>query len=355
MEDDGVNLDVLCAYLDAREDSNGTVGYIRERWPKSLAVYVSAVRSKWLTLERHHPEYAADAEKAHSKAMAVLAEDKKAEAAVDKFNAFFDMNLAQKYKAQRKARATKFTGDARIDQIVGEIRLVPDFMNDFKLNDAERMAIKAKAKRALEKKSCTTWTVDAGALIQQARETLESDISLAFDLAAAIALLTGRRMIEIFKCGNFDKAPKSYGPRAAVFSGQAKNDGETPPYTIPLLCTHSALIKGLSRLRRMKPASDLTNAEVNARWSGRCNAAARKLLGAGRKFHDLREAYAVITHNLALPHAWSLNFWVSRMLGHAGLDNSLHYTCVNVVDLRDEDKIHWKDAQTGAVVPVRPT
>lgn len=347
-----VGVDVLACYLEDTHDASGTVGFIREQWPRSLAPYVSAVKKQWLTFDRHHELYPEDAETATAKAQTLLEEDSRSSKAVDALLAFTDLSLADKVKAQRKAKAYKFSGDARVDDLVSAIRVLPDYMKDFRLNEQEKLSVKSRAKLALEKKACTTWTVNAGKLLDDARATIESDISHPFDLAAAVSVLTGRRMVEVFKMGCFEKVAKNN--RAALFSGQAKSDGDTSAYVIPLLCEFSTLAKGLDRLRRMKPSEDLTNAEVNARWSGRCNAAARRLLGEGRRFHDLREAYAVITFNLSLPHAWSLNFWVSRMLGHSDMSNSLHYTCLSVEGVREEDRFEWKDAITGGAVPLRP-
>ena len=46
----GSSCDVLCAYLCDTHDAKGVVDYIREKWPKSLSSYLSAVKKQWLTM-----------------------------------------------------------------------------------------------------------------------------------------------------------------------------------------------------------------------------------------------------------------------------------------------------------------
>ena len=67
-------------------------------------------------------------------------------------------------------------------------------------------------------------------------------------------------------------------------------------------------------------------------------AAARRLLGEGRHFHECRSIYAVIVHTACQPHKHSLNGTISKVLGHDGLASSLHYSCFDVTDLRKKRK-----------------
>ncbi|KAG5183044.1 hypothetical protein JKP88DRAFT_273014 [Tribonema minus] len=346
-----VSVEVLAAYLQDTEDARGVVAYIRSTWPRSLATYLSGVKREWMTLENHHPEYPEDSESASAKTSALLREEPKATraaltAAVGRMTDFFDMPLGKQNKAQKLARGLRFSGDPRIDALIAGVRIFPDFMRELRVSNEERADMKDRARLALEKKSCTTWDVNAGELLDWARRVVADDISPPFELAAALALLTGRRMVEIFKLGSFDAAPAGYGDYACAFMGQAKtNELEAPQhYLLPLLAPLSDVQTGLSRLRRMKPAAELSRKEVNSKWDGCCCTAAKKVLGEDHKFHDMREAYAIITYNLALPHTWSLNYWVSKVLGHKGMENSLHYTCIHVKGLRDADRRPWPDA-----------
>jgi hypothetical protein len=149
--------------------------------------------------------------------------------------------------------------------------------------------------------------------------------------------VTGRRMIEVFRTGQFKAV--SGDALAASFAGQAKKqDLKSVAYNIPLLAPFDHVTEALNRLRISKNTEDLNNSEVNLRYSSSCNAAARRLLGEGRRFHDCRAVYGVLSFTLAMPHTLSLNLWLCRALGHSSLTNSLNYSSIHVIDVREEDK-----------------
>ncbi|KAG5181005.1 hypothetical protein JKP88DRAFT_279152 [Tribonema minus] len=348
---------VLAAYLADTGDTEGVVAYIRQRWPKSLATYTSAVKRIWLSLERRHPEF----EAAYAKALAAVeAERESGDPALELFRRFGAMTLAEQNAERRAMRTRAYTGDAGLDGTLASLPLLPEFIDGLRLPSKDRDDARLRASRALADKSAKSWVIRAGDLIERARGALADPSAGPFDLACAIALCSGRRMVEVFRTGDFAPAPRSLGPHACSFGGQVKRRGTggepgtaaTAPggerYDIPLLCPLKDLRAGVARLRASKPAADLTNAEVNLKWSGSCNAAARRWLGDGRKFHDLREAYAVCGYHLALPHCWFLNLWVSKVLGHAALANSLHYTCIHAEDLREEHRRPWRPSTPAA-------
>jgi integrase len=129
-----------------------------------------------------------------------------------------------------------------------------------------------------------------------------------------------------------------------LFTGQAKKGhlAEVIAYEIPVLAPPDLVNAALARLRTLKDCSALTNREVNLRYANSCNAAARRLLGDKHHFHDLRGMYAVIAHNCCLPHRYSLNAFVAKVLGHASLGSSLHYCCIHVERLQKRHKFVWK-------------
>jgi hypothetical protein len=43
--------DTLAAYLADTHDARGVVAFIREKWPKSIASYVSQTKKQWMTLD----------------------------------------------------------------------------------------------------------------------------------------------------------------------------------------------------------------------------------------------------------------------------------------------------------------
>jgi integrase len=130
---------------------------------------------------------------------------------------------------------------------------------------------------------------------------------------------------------------------SVLFSGQAKKGDLVGPvaYKIPVLATPDLINAALARLRAAKNCSALTNRDVNLKYANSCNAAARRLLGKEHHFHSLRGIYAVIAHNLCLPHKYSLNAFVSRVLGHSNLGTSLHYSAIHVEHLKRKHKFIW--------------
>jgi hypothetical protein len=51
--------DTLTAYLADTQDAKGVVAFIREKWPKSIASYVSQTKKQWMTLGVINEGYAA--------------------------------------------------------------------------------------------------------------------------------------------------------------------------------------------------------------------------------------------------------------------------------------------------------
>jgi integrase len=160
-----------------------------------------------------------------------------------------------------------------------------------------------------------------------------------FDTAVALGLLTGRRTVELFKTATF--TPKD--EHSVLFSGQAKKGDLAEPvsYEIPVLAPPELINSALARLRFAKDCSAITNRDVNLRYANSCNAAARRLLGKEYHFHTLRGIYAVIAHNCCLPHRYSQNAFVAKVLGHASLGSSLHYCCIHVENLKKRHKFVW--------------
>jgi CRISPR/Cas system-associated exonuclease Cas4 (RecB family) len=130
---------------------------------------------------------------------------------------------------------------------------------------------------------------------------------------------------------------------SVLFSGQAKKGDLADPiaYEIPVLAPPALVNTALARLRAAKDCSAITNRDVNLKYANSCNAAARRLLEKGHHFHSLRGIYAVIAHHACLPHKYSLNAFVSRVLGHSSLGTSLHYSAIHVEHLKRKHKFSW--------------
>ncbi|KAG5191349.1 hypothetical protein JKP88DRAFT_154228, partial [Tribonema minus] len=222
------------------------------------------------------------------------------------------------------------SGVATVDESIANLPLLPEYVKKLAMSRNERDVLAKKATKALEKKSVNSMQINAASLIDECVSISGNPKSNPFDLACAIGLVSGRRMIEIFKTAEFELLDRD--DRTLLFAGQAKKSFpcDADAYRIPTLAKSSAIVAGLRRLRDRKCADDMDNKQVNLKWSNSANTAARRLLGDGHHFHDLRAIYAVISFNATLPHSFSLNAFVAKVLGHAGLNNSLNYTSIHV-------------------------
>ncbi len=343
------SIEILTAYLLDQKDAKGVVEYVRAQWPKSLSTYISAIKKQWMTMEIHDDEYPRHYADALAKVNEMVKTSSGCERAVllkakEKLEAFHAMSLSDKYAMQRRIRTVPYSGHALVDDvIIGLVILPPYIVNDLRVTVAERAEQQKKATAALEARSVQSITIQGSELIAKCRATLKDTRANAFDLAVALALTTGRRMIELFKTGTLTPVGEDHRMR---FEGQVKKSAfaETGAYDIPVLAPPEIIKKALARLRTEKDCSELTKREGNLKWSNSCNAAARRLMGDDVHFHSLRAMYAVLTFNAALPHKHSLNMFVSRVLGHANLGNSISYTSIHVENLKKTHKFVWREA-----------
>jgi Telomere resolvase len=336
--------DILAAYLVDTNDATGVVSFIRENWPKSLSSYISQTKKQWMTLDVINESYATQYTAVVSKVDPAIARARSAEkevlrAARSKLVEFNDMNLADKNTVQRRLRATQFSGHAMVDDLITSFTIFPEYINDLKVSDTERSALQKAATVALEAKSIKSITVQGSELISKCKATLKNIRTNPFDVAAALGLLTGRRCIEIFKTAHFTPV----NDHSVLFGGQAKKGDLADPvaYEIPVLAPPDLMNTALARLRAAKDCSALTNRDVNLKFANSCNSAARRLLGKEHHFHSLRGIYAVIAYNLCLPHKYSLNAFVAKVLGHSNLSTSLHYSAIHVEHLKKKHKFVW--------------
>jgi Telomere resolvase len=144
-------------------------------------------------------------------------------------------------------------------------------------------------------------------------------------LAAALAVLTGRRVVELLKTGHFTEGPKR---RTLIFSGQVKTKGSrsarTDPFEIPVHADPKLLLAGFARLRREFDCSGLSNREVHDRYSKRLSLHAGALFkdahGTPLSPHDLRAVYALAAYAWLAPPTVSPIVYLPRILGHAERD-----------------------------------
>ncbi|MEW6498937.1 MAG: protelomerase family protein, partial [Cyanobacteriota bacterium] len=125
------------------------------------------------------------------------------------------------------------------------------------------------------------------------------------EVAAALAVLTGRRSSELLSTAKFE--PKTRW--SVVFTGALKRGGETQTlsFEIPTLTTSEKVCKALAKIRRELPeALELPAKEVNARFGPAVAAA------CDRHFSDLvppRAGGNLYTHLFRAVYATIATFW----------------------------------------------
>jgi telomere resolvase len=140
-------------------------------------------------------------------------------------------------------------------------------------------------------------------------------------IAAALALLTGRRVVELLKTGRFSEGTKR---RTLIFSGQAKTGGSknarTDPYEIPVHAEPKLLLAAFRILRREFDCTELTNGGVNDRYSKRLSIHANALFADANRtpltMHELRAVYAIAAYAWLAPVTISPIAYLPRILGH---------------------------------------
>jgi Telomere resolvase len=336
----------LAAYVQEKQDAIAVLVFLREKYPKSISCYLSEVKRELMLLEVLHPDYGQQYAQVLTRVNALTVKAKgvdrdKLLLAEEKLKAFNDMSVICKNAVQQKLSSKSYSGVDIVDDMIRAINVLPEYVSDLKLTCKERAFLKKQATKALESKSSESITVQGSVLIDQCRKTLNNARANPYDLAAALALSTGRRMVELFSTGSFQ--PVEGNEQACVFAGQVKKGALEVdiPYQIPLLASLNSINDALQRLRAAKKCTGLDNRSINSKYTNSCNSAARRLLGKQHHFHTLRGMYAILAHTCCLPHKLSVNSFLSKVLGHQSLSTSLHYSNIHVENLRSKHKFVW--------------
>jgi hypothetical protein len=352
-------IDDLVQYLIDTKDSERVVQYIRERWPKSKITYISNIRSKLASMDIPCAEF--DVQFDHAMSIIDLWISDKGigtdracilnvarKCLID----FQQMTCTDRQAIQKALRRDEgYSGDDQVDSLICDMPIFPKFWNDLSLTSKEFHEFTSYQKNKVDAKGSDLWTVDVNKSIREAYDTLMYNRANIYDKAVAVAFVTGRRMVEIFKQGSFEACEND--DARLRFSGQVKRDRsvanaltgvDDDHYIIPTLVSAQLILSNIELLRKEKNCDALDNREVNGKYAGGCNSAARRFLGADRKYHDLRSAYSVVTYECSRPHKWSQPKWISTMLGHNHCKGSVSYATVNVENILQEHKFIWPEA-----------
>lgn len=108
----------------------------------------------------------------------------------------------------------------------------------------------------------------------------------------AIALLTGRRTIEVLR----ESTMQRNTPNTLKITGFAKKKTDTDTAIVPVLASPAMIIKALKELRKEAPIQSLSNEDINKKYQNAFNRLVAELtkehIAGKATMHDLRKVYA---------------------------------------------------------------
>ena len=289
----------------------------------SFPSQMSRVKDVWFDYEDRHSEY----ERAYISGFKYLKSQGISKKYLKQYEEFGKDHMKEQLRKVKMASKNSLTGSSRTDSAISQIRIMPEYMLDYKLSPEDVAKNSTLVTSCIEKRSMDCINVDdANKLVntcQRIVKHLDEDI---FITVAAMGIICGRRSIEILKLGEFQ--PSTRGNYACRFSGAAKKRGmcKDVSYDIPLLVKYKYFAKCLEHIRSELPVSDLSNAYINSKYSHKLGDAAKILLESlNVRFHDLRAIYGTVTHQV-FSNTWSINIWLKKVLAHDNIDTSVYYS-----------------------------
>ncbi len=329
------SLDKIAGRLIESGDASACLDNLRCMYPNLNTLRTVVTRLKRLVLKRNiHDDSYADAIEAYRRHLMTL-DDPKRRADLENF---IRIPLERQVKLQKKI----MLGDPTLCQpedvaFYTSIRLTPSYVDMLRLTPEEHHQWKTNADESLRRKSQNVIRIErCDDLVTIARSILRQDCPPADDVIIALALVTGRRMVELLLTGDFQLDPHDkYG---LFFSGQAKSglrqlasmtSDYQSRYHIPVLASGTSILRSFQRIR--KGLGNITEPkQVNTQWCKRLNHRVRQLIHPDVTFHDLRMLYGLVSFEVFKPHRYGINGWISRVLGQDGPYVSCHYTKIQI-------------------------
>ena len=228
-------------------------------------------------------------------------------------------------KRECKAHIAQLQSEININTLRNYLTHYRTLTNDafilsvLKISDKQNNVIEAKYKAKIVKQTASLVRIkDVQKMLETAAKVMQ-DKHNVFEVASALCLLTGRRMVEILKTAKFTGSKIN----TLTFKGQAKKSAGGEAYDIPTLTSAQECKEALKFIREKINAKDLENNEINRKYENSLNGYSYRLFSAflGRcSTHDLRKAYASICLDKFKPKNQSDNNYLSNILGHEAQD-----------------------------------
>lgn len=304
------------------KDTFGVLQRIRDKYAlSSFPSQMSRVKEEWYKYGDRHQDY----EQMYARGHQSLVNQQVSSRFIMQYRQFHKDDIKEQLRKSRLASRGELTGSRRTDSAISKLRILPDYMSDYRLTKDDISKNNARSEECLEKRAMNCIVVkDGERLVLKCQEIVKELTEDTFIIAAAVAVLCGRRSIEILKTGNFNNSLK--GSYSCTFEGAAKKRGVVERIHIPLLIKYRHLIKAIEHIRNKVPVGDMTNAEINSKYSHKLGDAAKILMTClETRFHDLRAVYGCLTHEM-FQNNCSINIWLKKVLMHDNIDTSVFYS-----------------------------
>jgi Telomere resolvase len=276
---------------------------------------------------------------------------RKDKSSVQSVTKFLQLPFYQQYKLQANGMLHDYTGCATVDAVLNELVVLPPHIQGLRVTcraskcttkvqqqafsaqtssvgvpyarasvprpSAPAPSTGAKRKRMTllhrepaeesnvtkRKLSKVLHTVDMQAQLAKMVEVLHYSRAKPFELACALAFVSGRSLAELMSLGHFsisidDNSSDSASSHPGVLFKLHKSNSLTR-YSVPLLCDAGTFLAGVDRLRQLKLVQGKECKDINKSHCKTANTAAKTMLGCSTAvFTDLRVAYAALAYNL---------------------------------------------------------
>lgn len=204
----------------------------------------------------------------------------------------------------------------------------------------EGIAIGEEYRQSVASRNKALTPVKGMALLRKAEQVLKEllqGLSVRWqDVSIAIALVTGRRMVEVHSTGRFEVLDG----QALMFVGQAKARYDTTakerPFEIPCLLPTDLVNAGINYLSAMRlDRPEEVNLKVSKPLQRQLKTSWDSIAGTTVTYKDLRVIYAAIAAETRRPKSMSQTGYLATILGHGENDVSTanSYQKFEIVDL----------------------
>tara|TARA_Y100000741_G_scaffold285861_1_gene225663 strand:+ start:11549 stop:12607 length:1059 start_codon:yes stop_codon:yes gene_type:complete len=266
---------------------------------------------------------------------------------IEKFDKFKMLSLIDQYDTiARTKKSGFFPGYTVLNEKIMQLKLLPENMETFKLEEQDMLVCKQQKRETLLHKNRVAIILKRPKhILDKQIQILEEGSKNKIDEILALLLVSGRREAEILNGkSEFTSIPNL--PFHVYFTGVLKKKSnpmdETSGLTIiiPLLCKSEVFLKAFQRMRASQKEDiiHLSNKQVSNRYCSQLNSARKTRFPMIHKTHDLRGLYIKMVdqyyiHSLAFPYLCMM------CLGHDAIEDSLHYQKINITE-NDLEKIN---------------